>query len=157
MVHYYRGKHRISQLLPSLTKVGRSLGRRSRMSIVNQVLKDKKMKEIVMKKAGVMLRKELKEMCKLDSCFCAKDASALEEFQWSNIATELKAKAPILSVLFDNAITRTGLERDITVVLCSAILVKSHNERANIVQILISLLLYASHAPKQVCINVLWQ
>ena len=112
MVHYYRGKHRISQLLPSLTKVGRSLGRRSRMSIVNQVLKNKKMKEIVMKKAGVMLRKELKEMCKSDSCFCAKDASALEEFQWSNIATELKAKAPILSVLFDNAITRTGLERD---------------------------------------------
>ena len=104
MVHYYRGKHRISQLPPSLTKVGRSLGRRSRKSIVNQVLKDKKMKEIVMKKAGVMLRKELKEMCKSDSCFCAKDASALEEFQWSNIATELKAKAPILSVLFDNAI-----------------------------------------------------
>ena len=59
MVQYHRRKRRISQLLPSLTKVGRSLGRRSRKSIVNQVLKDKKMKEIVMKKAGVMLRKEL--------------------------------------------------------------------------------------------------
>ena len=112
------------------------------------------MKEIVVKKAGVMLQNELKELCKSHSCFCAKDASVLEEFQWSNIATELKAKAPTLSVLFDNAIT---IERDITVILCSAILVKSHNERANIVQRLISLLLYASHAPKQVCINVLWQ
>ena len=96
-------------------------------------------------------------MCKSDTCFCAKDASALEEFQCSNIATKLKDKALIFFVLFNNAITRTGLERDIAVVLCSAILVKSHNERANIVQRLISLLLYASHAPKQVCINVLWQ
>ena len=58
VVHYYRGKHCISQLPASLTKVGRSIGR-SRKSIVNQVLKDKKMKEIVMKKAGVMLQKEL--------------------------------------------------------------------------------------------------
>ena len=59
MVQYHRWKCCISQLLPSLTKVGRSLGQRSRKSIVNQVLKDKIMKEIVMKKAGVMLRKEI--------------------------------------------------------------------------------------------------
>lgn len=109
------------------------------------------MKAFAMKKVGTMLRKEVKVMCKQDSCFCNKDISALEEFQWSYIVTELKSKAPSLHVLLDNAIGKLGLEKDVAMVMSSAIIIKSNSERANIVQRLISLLLFTSHAPKQVC------
>ena len=112
------------------------------------------MKKIVIQKVGTMLHKEMKVMCKSDSGFCNKDTSALENFQWANIATELKGKAPFLYALLDRAIEKSGLQKDIAMVISSTIILKSNSELANIVQRLISLLLYTSHDLKQVCAYV---
>jgi hypothetical protein len=144
------GKRRLYPLPPSLRSTGRSLGRKSRKSLVNQVIKDTRMKGMVLKKVGAILRKEQKQLCGLNSCFSKKNVTALETFTWSHFITQLKANAPSLFTVLAESVEKTGLKKDIAIVFCAALLVRSHSSRANIVQRMMSLLLYASHAPKQV-------
>lgn len=52
-------KHRVHRVSRSLRGVARSVGRKNRKSVVNQVMKDKRMKCIVVKRVGQLVQKEL--------------------------------------------------------------------------------------------------
>lgn len=143
---------RYSQL-PSLRGMGQSLRRKNRKSLVNQMMKDKTMKGMIASKVGELMCKELKQLCKDNSCFTDKSMPAIESFNWTDVAAKLKKDCPYLFTLLEKSTKKIGLEKDIVIVVCASVLLKSHSERANILQRLISVLLFASHAPKQVCNN----
>lgn len=159
-----KGKtHRIHRLTRSLKSLGRSVGRRKRSSIVNLVIKDIVMRNRIIHKIGDILRKELKATCSVtnNSIFKNKSVSALETFNWTNVAADLKRTAPNLTILLEKCTTKGVLvdddvgsqrKRDITISVTAGILLRSYSERSNLIQRLFSVLMYANHSPKQVSV-----
>ena len=93
-------------LTRSLKSLGRSVGRRNWKSIVNQVIKDSFMKKLVAARLGEFLCKELIETCLpiRNSIFRDKRLSAIERFNWSEVAASLKQTAPILFTLLEKCV-----------------------------------------------------
>lgn len=143
----------MTHLPSSLRGMGCSLGRKSRRSMVNQVMKDEKMKGMVLSKVGKVIIKELTQLSKRNSCFTDKGLSAIERFDWTVLVAKLKRAAPSFYSLLDVCTPRkSGLQKDIVIIVCGSILLRSHSSKANLFQRLVSVLLFASHAPKQVCV-----
>ncbi|XP_019854606.1 PREDICTED: uncharacterized protein LOC109583625 [Amphimedon queenslandica] len=145
----HKGKRRFSCLPPSLRGVGQSVGRKSRIAIVNKVLKDNRMKAMTIRKVGQLIRKDLKLLCKQNSSFCDKRISEIEQFDWARVTSCVRNTAPLLFTILDEALNESGLEKEIAIDMCTSIMLKTHSERASLVQRLISVLLFSSHAPKQ--------
>ena len=150
--------HRVHRVTRSLKSLGRSVGRRNRKSIVNQVIKDSFMKKLVAARLGEFLRKELIETCspKRNSIFRDKSLSAIERFNWSEVAASLKQTAPIMFTLLEKCVCSNhrsshALKKEVTIAVIGGILLRTCSERANIIQRVFSILLFASHSPKQVC------
>lgn len=110
-------------------------------------------------KIGEEIRKELKQICSDESksLFKNKSLNALESFKWSEAVSDLKRIAPLLySLLFTltsstkKKIPTCCTKQEIPITFCAAILLRVYSQRANLVQRLMSVLLYASHVPKQV-------
>ena len=77
--------------------------------------------------------------------------SAIEQFHWSNASIELKRVAPSLFALLNTCIPeKSTVDREIGVVVCAGILLRYCSERNNVIQRLFSVLMFASHSPKQV-------
>lgn len=139
------------------------MGRHNKSSIVNQVMKDGFMCRRVVAKMGALIRRELKQICSDEkkSLFKNKSLLAIESFKWSETAADLKINAPTLFSLLHtctgsaNCITSPtcSKKQEIAITFCAGILLRSYSERGNLVQRLMSVLLYASHAPKQVSID----
>jgi hypothetical protein len=108
------------------------------------------MKGIVISGVGRVIFKELCLLSKENSCLTNKSLAAIEKFDWTIIATTLQKAAPYLCSLLETCTKKMGLEKNIVIVVCTSILVKSVSARANLLQRLMSVLLFASHAPKQV-------
>ena len=131
-----------------------SIGRCNEKSIVNQVMKNDCMRRIVAVKVGDVLCKELKDTCKAKngSVYSDKSIEAIENFNWSTLATDLERTAPMLSTILGKCATSkaNSANSDITVAVIAGILLRNCSQRANLLQRLFAVLLYASHAPKQV-------
>ena len=80
--------------------------------------------------------------------FLDKTLAAIENFSWTNAVDKLKTDAPFLFSILDGSIKETGLQQHIIIVVCASMIVRSHCERANIFQRLMSVLMYANHVPK---------
>ena len=80
---------------------------------------------------------------------------ALKEFTWDALLDELHRYAPILSaLLFKATQTRTPQHnRDAIVGMSACILMKQRNPKMNLVQKMISLVLYAGHSSKEVHVD----
>ena len=115
------------------------------------------MRKIAGVKIGKAIYKELCQTCseKESSMFKDKRMSALSSFNWKNMVIDLKRTAPILSSVLQNSVQQ-GVNRDVTITIAAGVLLQRHSERANLLQRVISLLLYASHSPKQVCVHFRW-
>ena len=76
----------------------------------------------------------------------------LKEFQQNRLHAELSLKAPVLlSILLDATKTRVPRPNShIVIGTCVAILLKHRNPKLSLLQKIISLVLYAGHASKQV-------
>ncbi|XP_019862645.1 PREDICTED: uncharacterized protein LOC109591334 [Amphimedon queenslandica] len=147
------GPCRVNVVSKSLRSLGRSVGRRSRMSIVNFVLKDKIMRRKVAIQIGKLIRKEMKVTCsvKEQSIFKDKSLSAINNFSWNSMVLDLKRTAPVMSSVLENSIDR-GQKRkkvEIAMAVAASVLLHGHSERACLLQRAVSLLLYGCHAPKQ--------
>ena len=120
---------------------------------MNQVLKNPTMRKNVMTKVGNLLQKEMMKACSAQnkSLFKDKSVSAIEQFHWSNASNELKRVAPSLFALLNTCIPeKSTIDREIGVVVCAGILLRYCSERNNVIQRLFSVLMFASHSPKQV-------
>ena len=103
-----------------------------------------------------IIKGEVRAMCSLKnkSILYGESEEDLKLFTWDKLMTELESCAPNLkSILF--ACTETkALKRNrlATVGMCIAILLKFRFSRINLIQKINSLILYAGHSGKMVCI-----
>jgi hypothetical protein len=117
---------------------------------------------------GKLLSRELSNLASLktNSMLRNRSCEALEQFSWQDLLAELEKETPItLSLLKQCAHVKRRAHKprgeggrssrripneEAAVGMCFAILMRARSQRMNLVQRLISVLLYGSHAPKQV-------
>ena len=168
MIVKKQSKARVFQLSHSLKSLGRSVGRRNRSSIARQVVKDSRIRKKVVECIGKLMSKELTNLASLKTNSMLRNHSceALEQFSWRDLLVELEKETPItLSLLKQCAHVKRRVHKprgeggrssrrmpneEAAVGMCFAILMRARSQRVNLVQRLISILLYGSHAPKQV-------
>ena len=107
-----------------------------------------------MHKLGTMLRQELKMMCSdsTQSVLRTQSLSDNPTFSWSTIYSELQLHAPLLFNLL-SSLTRTRHVRSnqkAVMCVCAAVLLKYRFPQMSLLQKVVSLIMYAGHASKQV-------
>ena len=134
--------------------MGRAVARQSKSSMVSEVFKDTAAKKYVMKKIGILVRREIVQMCsdKTKSILSSQSMSDLKDFTWDKLLTELSANAPtLLSILQSCTHTRkTKPNHNAVIGMCCAIILKYHFSKMSMVQKIMSLILYAGNSGKQV-------
>ena len=162
-----RRKYQVHRLTSSLKRIGRSVGRRKSYSIALQSLKHKRIKVHILKILVKEIRKELAALCtvKNESIMRSSQPSTLRDFSWESLVTEVKLAAPTLTAILDGSLEvhtspskekrrKTVKTRRVNkaaiVGLCTAILCRYRNQSMNLVQRLISVLMYKGGASKQV-------
>ena len=142
-------------LTPNRKHLGRALARRSNYAIVSDILNSQVTRDYLLKKVGVLLRKELTSMSsdKTESILGKQNMADLKSFSWSKVLNELSSNAPILlSILFSCTHTRKPrTNKNAVIGMCSAILLKFRNSKMSMVKKMLSLILYAGNSGKQVC------
>lgn len=108
-----------------------------------------------MKQIGSTIRNEIRLMCNFESILQSKSSDDLKQFKWSMIFDDLQSKAPtFLSFLMSATKTRRlRMNRIPVVCFCTAIILKYRFNRLNLVQKIISLLLYSGNCSKEVSYN----
>ncbi len=149
-------------LTSSLKKLGKSVGRRNPSAIARQVMSHRKTKEAVLRETGLILRKELQTLCKSSAPSMLRGTSpqALKTFQWDSLVDELEERSPTLLEVLRACVSRRrrksrkgrsyAASENTVIGLCAAILLRHRNIKMNLVQRVLSLLLYSEHTPKQV-------
>ena len=127
----YRAGLRKYNLTPSRKHVGKAVARRSKKALILHAMNDPVTKVYVMKRIGVLLKRELAVMCsdKVDSFLRSQSATTLE-FEWDTLIAELAVHAPtLLSLLLSCTSTRRPRQnRDAVVGMCCALLLKVRYE-----------------------------
>ena len=149
-------KANVQRLTHSLKRLGRSVGRRDRASIARQVVADRKLLMKTVPLIGKAMAREMLALRYVDTMLKNSNPSALEEFSWKKLLDELRETAPVTTSLLTNSVTCLRLSRskkvntDAIVGLCCGLLARARSQKLNLVQRLISVLLYGGHATKQV-------
>ena len=104
----------------------------------------------------------MKSLCTIRSASILRDSSpmCLCSFQWRDVINEMQANVPTLLGLLQGCIQRKSLKRvrkrsylvqdDGIIGICAAILLRHQNPKMNLIQRIVSILLYSGHAPKLV-------
>lgn len=141
-------------LTPSRKHIGKAVARRSKNTIVREMLKDPGTKSYVVKKIGILVRRELMLMCseRVNSILSSQSMSDLKTFSWKALLSELSSNAPVfLSILQSCTHTRKPRQnKDGVIGMCCAILLKFRYQNMCLVQKILSLILHAGHCGKQV-------
>lgn len=121
---------------------------------MEECVKNPTTKRFLVKKLVQLLRKEMKKMCSDDVCSVLqnKSSEALCKFSWESLIKELSNNAPILLHILQGC-TKTRkprINREATIGICAAILLRFRYARMSLVQKILSLVLYAGHSAKQV-------
>ena len=126
------------ELTPKRKHLGRSLVRRSTYAIVSDLMNNPGSRDYILKKIGIMLRKELTLMSSesMKSVFGSQSIADLKTFSWSKVLDELSYNAPIrLSILLSCTYKhRPRINRDAIIGMCSAVLLKFHHSKMGMVQ-----------------------
>ena len=116
------------------------------------------MLKIVAIKVGKVIKKEMTETCSdaKESVFKDKSLNAMENFNWGKMAADLRRTAPVMAAILENSIASKStdeptLKTEIKMTVAAGILLQGISERASHVQRVVSLLLFSSHSPKQLC------
>ena len=115
-------------------------------------------RRFMLKKIGRVLEGEMKAMCSVQvgSILSSKINDDMKNFTWDKVMMELKKHAPTLTELLLSC-TKTRKPREnrvATICMSAALLLKFHLSRMNLVQRIISLILYAGHCGKRVILHV---
>ena len=148
-------KARYFHLSRSLKKLGRYVGRGKARSIAAAMVENNVLRHEVVIAIGNMARNELKKICSEshDSILRMKSKTALEYFTWERVWVELQDNAPILVLFLLQLVPPLKREKEEVkraICVCMSILLKLRCDKVNIVQAVISLILTAGHATKQV-------
>ena len=146
-----------------MKKLGKSVGRRNCGSIAKQVMSHGRIRKCILQKVGKILKKDMEHICskKASSLLRMNTPDALRSFTWEDLVQELEKLSPTFYQVLKQCVHRrrrnfsrrgvTYRVNDNAVIgICAAILLRHHNTHLNLVQRIVSTLLYSGHAPKQV-------
>ena len=149
-----------------MKKIARSVGRRNPASIARQVLAHGRVRKGILANLCKVIKKEVACMCRNSASSILQDSSptALQSFNWETLISELNNRAPTLLQLLRGAIntkrcqylrkSRTYRVPDATIVgMCSAIILRHKSHKMNLVQRLLSTILYMGHTNTLVCLT----
>ena len=134
------------------------MSRKNRSSIARQAVVDDRICQKVVVYLGKKLSKEMKAMCSLKSksILRRRDVMSLQGFQLEALTKEMECVAPnTLSLLRSCLASRKPSKAKNVkskVGVCSAILLRGRSQRMNLLQKIVSLMLYSGHASKKVCL-----
>ena len=152
----YLKQSKYHHLTSSLKKLGRYVGRGNCSSIAQAAVENTTLlPQIAMKLAAHLRRHEIVPICsdKHDSLLRLKSKPAVEHFTWESVWLELQQNAPTLLTLLTNLLPQSKRNSESSkpaLCMCTSILLKLQNPKMNIVQSMVSLVLKAGHATKQV-------
>ena len=102
-----------------------------------------------------LIHKEIRSIAsrKMQSTLLFQSKKSISEFQWKNVKAEISNHAPmLLKVLTAATKTRSKCQNQAEVIgMCFAMILKHRNPNLNLLQKIISLILFSGHASKQVC------
>ncbi len=135
--------------------MGKCIARGSKKALVEECFNDNITRSYIFDKIGRLLCEDIRNMCSDTVCSVLRNRNtkSLKEFRWSSVMEEMQTHAPYLVNIF-LACTKTKVPRNNRVpmvCLCAAILFKFRYLRMNVVQKIITLILYNGHCGKQVC------
>ena len=135
--------------------MGKAIARKSKATIVRECIKDPTMFKYIINKISRILQSELRRMCavEVNSVLKQQLPKNFSEFTWDILIKEAEVYAPVLLAIL-NACTTTKTPRSNrlgTIGMCIAILLKYRYDKMCLVQKILSLILYAGHSGKEVC------
>lgn len=141
-------------LTGSAKKVGKSLARGKKISILEQLLKNQQRRSQAAKIIGRLIRNEMRHICsdKRMSILRETSEAAMKGFTWETVWLELQLVTPLLMTILEHSFPaklRTEKLRPL-LCLCASMLLKRRQPKMCHVQAAISLVLQAGHCGKQV-------
>ena len=134
-----------------------------RESIARQVMKDKRIHLKVVDIMGTDAGKEMKMLCskKVNSILRKRDFSSVQAFDVQAVIKEMEEHAPsVLTLLRGCLLGRKPpkqkkmksriVDIDLLVSVCCALLLRGRSQRMNLLQRIISIVLYCGHTSKRV-------
>ena len=144
-------------LTPSRKALGKHVARANKLAVARDCIRDPAQRNFVVRVLGHQLLCELPSLCsdKVASILRASDLSKLSSFTWDALLSEMSEHAPTLLGLLKictvkrNKSHSYNTRRSAVMSLCVALLCKLQNKSMNLVQKLISLILYTGHCSKE--------
>ena len=117
-------------------------------------MKDPVIKGHILKLVGKTVHAEIKKFCSdvVKSIIKCDDPLSINTFTWQSFSSEISTFAPVLKGILESTSKSRKSNTDVKIVVCMcvALLLRSRNPRMNLIQKMLSLILYAGHASKQV-------
>ena len=115
-------------LTPTRKPAGKALARRSRCALMSELLKDPANTKYLLRRIGILLRRELALMCsdQTNSILRSQSMSDLRNFTWNSLLSELSLKAPTLLSILQSCtyLSKPRQNRSAVIGMCSALLLK---------------------------------
>lgn len=136
---------------PHRKHLGVEVACRSLESIAVECVWNPSTRPYLVKLVSKEVRKEIQSIAS-ESFLSGQSKEAFMEFRWDRLHAELFSKAPVfLSILTEATKTRVSRSNwHIIICTCVSILLKHRNPKISLLHKIISLVLYAGHAYKQV-------
>ena len=157
-------KHSIHYLTHSMKKVGRSVGRRNCSSVAKQAMSHTRIRQFILKRVGKLIRKDMERICskQASSILRKRSPDAMKSFTWADFIQEMEQSSPVFCQILKECVHRKrrkvskqgvsyAVDDAAVIGMSAAILLRHRNTHMNLVQRIISTLLYSGHAPKQAC------
>ena len=143
-------------LTPQRKHLGKAVARRSKRAIAAECMKDHTVQKHILKLVGKMVHAEIKKFCSdgANSILKRDDPQCIKTFSWESFNSEVSKFAPILKGILQATCKARMSKTHFNVVMCVcvALLLRNRNPRMNLIQKIISLVLYGGHSSKQVCL-----
>ena len=145
-------------LTPSRKPLGKHIARSNKLAIARDCIHDPALRKCVVRVLGHQLLCELRSLCsdKVASILRSCNLSKLSSFTWDTLLSEMCEHAPTLLGLLKICTTKRkktheyNTRRSAVISMCVALLCKLQNKSMNLVQKMISLILYTGHCSKKV-------
>ena len=151
---FYRSAPKSYIMIPQRRQLCRPLARGSRHAFARKCLKDRCIRNIIVKGMGVSLRHEIARLCSDDiaSILQSNDRSTLKEFTWEKLLTELEEVDHTLLKLLQSCTKIRKLRKNHNAIIgvLVAIMCKHRRPKSSLFQQIVSLILYSGHAAKRV-------
>ena len=152
-INYSTGS-RTYPITPSRKPGVKAYVRKSRKRISLECMKNASSRQYTIQHFHSLINKELKYLCS-DRVNFILQSNSIDSFTWKKLIDELKHYSPTLFGFLHACVKTKASSRqknsDTVLGICAAILLKHRYFKMSLVQKILSIVLYAGHAGKQVC------